>query len=91
MPTESATLEPEGPEPPLARAARLRRRRRDAAAALTLLAALLLASPVVDAMAGPARALGVPLGAAWLYLAWFVLILGAAGLARGLAADEGDG
>ncbi|MBP7241289.1 hypothetical protein [Amaricoccus sp.] len=91
MPTESAPPEPEGLEPSLARAAVLRRRRRDAAVALTILAALLLVSPLVDAVAGPVRVLGLPLGAAWLYLAWFGLILATARLARGLAADDGDG
>jgi hypothetical protein len=90
-PNESTPPAPDRSEPQLARAARLRRRRRDAAVALTLLGAFLFASPLADVFAGPRRVAGLPLGATYLYLAWLGLIVAAARLARGLAADDGDG
>lgn len=92
MPSEeSGPQEPDRAEPPLSRAARIRRRRRDAAVALPLLGVFLFASPFTDVFAGGARAAGLPLGAAYVYLAWLGLIAAAARLSRPLAAEDGEG
>lgn len=78
-------------EPALAREARLRRRRLDAAAALPVLGAVLFLTPLADVFAGAARVAGLPLGAVYIFGAWLGLVVATARLARGLAAQDGDG
>lgn len=74
--------------PPLAREALARRKLRDAAVALPLAGIALLASPLLDVVASSGRILGLPVGAVYVFGAWFALIAVAARLARRLAADE---
>lgn len=81
---------PDRAEPALARAARLRRRRLDAAVVLPVLGAVLFLTPIADAFAGPARLAGAPLGAVFIFGAWLGLIVAAARLAPGLAAEEAE-
>jgi hypothetical protein len=81
---------PEGGQP-LARLALAQRKRRDAAAVLPLAAILLFCSPVIDLFAGAGRLVGIPVGVVFLFTAWFALIAIAAGLARRLVEDSGDG
>jgi len=86
MPDPDRSASPsDTPEPPLARAVLLRRKRRDASTALLLLGAFLLASPFLDVVARTA----LPVGALYVFGAWFALIAGAARLSRGLSEDDG--
>ena len=76
------------PEDDLATRALIRHRREDAAMALPLLGLLLLVSPILGAMSGFGKILGIPAPVFYVFAVWLGLILLARRLARLLSATE---
>ena len=72
----------------LAERAFRRRRRQDAALVLPLLGVLLLATPVLALFTKDITIFGAPLPFLYVFGVWFILILLARRLARGLSQDE---
>ena len=74
----------------LAERALARRKREDSAFALPVLGLLLLASPLLDLVAGDLQVFGIPAAYAYVFAAWIGLILLTRALARRLMRGTGS-
>jgi hypothetical protein len=74
-------------DPDLAERALRRQKREDAALALPFFGVLLLVSPILNAIIGFERVLGIPAPAFYIFFVWVFLIVLAARLSRLLRDD----